>query len=99
MTAAGPAFAYTSLFSKHLPAPAARWNGLPKFNFAVGHNDPEQVPTDALAKAAADVIRRHGDRLAIYNLGQGGLGYEPLREFLRGKLEATRGISCTARTS
>lgn len=96
MTDAGPRFAYDALFSSTLPAAAARFGGLPKYNFGTGHNDPEVIPVEALAEAAAAVIRRHGDSLAIYNLGQGPLGFEGLRRFLADKLGRVRGIACTA---
>jgi 2-aminoadipate transaminase len=95
MTSDGPGFAYGSLFSAGLPAAAGRFSGMPRYNFAVGHNDPKQIPTDSLAQAAADVIRRHGDSLAIYNLGQGPLGFEPLRTFVASKLREKRGIACS----
>ncbi|HMR33342.1 MAG TPA: PLP-dependent aminotransferase family protein [Geminicoccaceae bacterium] len=95
MTETGSEFAYGSLFSAAVPAAAARFAGLPKYNFGTGHNDPEVIPTEALAEAAAAVIRRHGDRLAIYNLGQGSLGFEGLRRFLADKLKRVRGIACT----
>ena len=58
MTAAG--FAYSNLFSKDLPPPAPRWTGFPKYNFIGGHNDPERIPAEALAKAATAVLQRDG---------------------------------------
>lgn len=95
MSDAGSPFAYGSLFSSTAPTPAARFSSLPRYNFGTGHNDPEIMPTEALAEAAAAVIRRHGDRLAIYNLGQGSLGFEGLRRFIADKVARTRGIACT----
>jgi 2-aminoadipate transaminase len=79
-----------------LPAPAAKWNGFPKYNFVGGHNDAEQVPVDGLVAAANAVLRREGRTLANYGLESGPLGYRPLREFLVAKLKRDAGISCTA---
>ncbi len=90
------AFDMAGLLAASAPAPAARFGGFADYYFIGGNGDPEQVPLDALAQAAADVIRRDGDRLAIYNLGQGPQGYLPLREFLTGKLNGKRGMSVTA---
>ncbi|KJC50540.1 aminotransferase [Bradyrhizobium sp. LTSP885] len=89
-------FRYVSRFRGGLPPGAARFGGMPKFNFTGGHNDPHMIPVDALAAAASSVIKRHGSLLAIYNLGQGPLGYLGLREFLASKLTGTRGMSVTA---
>lgn len=89
-------FRYKDAFSATGPEPAARFTGLPKYNFVYGHNDPAQVPSEALAEAAARVIRENGSRLAMYHLGDGPQGYRPLRDFVARKLGATRGISCTA---
>jgi 2-aminoadipate transaminase len=86
-------FAYSHLFAKDLPAPAARWAGFPKFNFIGGHNDPEHVPAAALATAAAAVLRREGADLALYN-PHGPQGFRGIREFVVGKV-AGRGIRCT----
>ncbi len=78
-----------------LPAPAPRWTGFPRYNFVGGHNDPERVPVDALADAAATVLRREGASLAMYNLAQGPQGYPGLRRFLSDKLRRHRGIEGT----
>ena len=86
--------AYT--FSKGLPEPAPRWSGLPRYNFVGGHNDPAHIPTEALAEAAASVLRREGSKLAIYNLSHGPMGYPGLRAFVADKLSRHRGIACTA---
>ena len=61
-----------------------------------GHNDADQLPLEALIKAANDVLTREGRSLATYGLSSGPLGYRPLREFLAGKLERTAGIACDA---
>jgi 2-aminoadipate transaminase len=89
-------FQYAPLLSAAAPAPGKRFAGFPKYNFVGGHNDPQQIPTEALAEAAATVLRRDGHKLALYNLGQGRLGYLELRKFLAGKLSAKRGMTCTA---
>jgi len=87
---------FTSLFAPGLPPPAAKWNGFAKYNFIGGHNDADQVPLEALIKAANDVLTREGRTLATYGLASGPLGYRPLREFLARKLERTAGICCDA---
>jgi 2-aminoadipate transaminase len=91
-----PAFDFTPLLAPGLPAPALKWNGFAKYNFTGGHNDADQVPLDALVKAANDVLTREGRNLATYGLASGPLGYKPLREFLAQKLKRTAGISCAA---
>lgn len=89
-------FAYVDRFTSGLPEPAPRWAGFPKYNFIGGHNDPVEIPRDALAEAAAAVLRREGDKLAMYNLSHGPLGYRGLREFVADKLSRHRGISASA---
>jgi 2-aminoadipate transaminase len=93
MSATG--FRYGGGFAADLPAPIPRWAGLPRLNFVGGHNDPGQIPVEALAEAAGAVLRREGRSLAIYNLAQGPLGYEGLRDFVADKLRRHRGIACT----
>lgn len=83
---------FASLFAPGLPPPAAKWNGFAKYNFIGGHNDVDQVPLEALIKAANEVLTREGRTLATYGLSSGPLGYRPLREFLARKLERTAGI-------
>jgi 2-aminoadipate transaminase len=96
-TAASAApFDFGPLLATGLPAPAAKWNGFPKYNFVGGHNDAEQVPVDGLVAAANAVLRREGRTLANYGLESGPLGYRPLREFLVTKLRRDAGITCTA---
>jgi 2-aminoadipate transaminase len=87
---------FNSLFPPNLPPPAVKWNGFAKYNFIGGHNDADQVPLEALIKAANDVLTREGRTLATYGLSSGPLGYRPLREFIAGKLERTAGIRCDA---
>ncbi len=86
------AFAYANNFTKSSPAAAPRFTGLPMYNFIGGHNDPHEIPTEALAEAAAAVIRREGASLALYNLGTGPQGYRGLRDFVADKLARHRGI-------
>ena len=88
------AFDFAPLLRTGLPAPAAAWNGFPKFNFTGGHNDAAQVPVDKLVAAAAAVLKREGPTLATYGLESGPLGYRPLRDFLVAKLARDAGISC-----
>ncbi len=42
---AGP-FDFAPLLPPGLPAPAAKWTGLPKYNFTGGNNDADQVPVE-----------------------------------------------------
>ena len=90
------AFDFAPLFPAGLPAPAARWTGLAKYNFVGGNNDPEQVPVEGLIDAANAVLRREGKTLATYGLASGPQGYRPLREFLTAKLKRDAGIDCVA---
>jgi 2-aminoadipate transaminase len=92
MTDAG--FAYSNRFNKNLPPPAPRWIGFPKYNFIGGHNDPERVPSAAMAAAATAVLQRDGAKLALYNF-DGPQGYLPLREFVVDKLSRRPAIKCS----
>ena len=85
---------YTSLLRPGLPPAAPRFGGFPKYNFIGGHNDPVEIPVEALAAAAAAVLKREGPKLAMYNLAQGPQGFEGLRDFVVKKV-AARGITCT----
>ncbi len=89
-------FAYIDRFAPGLPDPTPKFAGFPPFNFIGGHNDPEEIPRDALAEAASRVIRREGAALAMYNLGVGPMGYPPLRRFVADKLARHRGMAITA---
>ena len=89
-------FDFAPLLPAGLPAPAAKWTGLAKYNFIGGNNDPDQVPVDGLAAAVNAVLQREGKTLATYGLASGPQGYRPLREFLTGKLKRDAGIDCTA---
>src|SRR5688572_5551293 len=89
-------FDFTPLLPAGLPPPAARWAGIPKYNFTGGNNDPAQLPLDGLVDAAAAVLRREGRTLAYYGVSNGPQGYRPLREFLAAKLKRDACIDCTA---
>jgi 2-aminoadipate transaminase len=86
---------YAKLYSSDVPAPAARWTPFPKYYFVGGNNDPEQVPVQGLIDAATTVLKREGNKLAIYNLGLGPQGYPPLRQFIADKCRRQRGIKAT----
>jgi 2-aminoadipate transaminase len=96
MTVSTQAFDMTQLFAQGIPAPAARFGGFPKYNFIGGHNDPSQIPVEALIEAITAIMRREGPSLAIYNMGHGPQGYGGLREMIAKKLSGHRGIKCTA---
>ena len=89
-------FDIAPLLAPGTPAPAARFNGFPKYNFVGGHNDAKHVPVQALIDAATAVLTREGPSLATYGLNSGPLGYKPLREFLSTKLKSHAGIECAA---
>jgi 2-aminoadipate transaminase len=89
-------FDFAPLLTRGLPAPAAKWNGFPKYNFTGGHNDEEHVPVDRLIAAANAVLAREGATLATYGLQSGPLGYRRLREFLADKLRRAAGIVCSS---
>ncbi|WP_293428586.1 aminotransferase-like domain-containing protein [Phreatobacter sp.] len=89
-------FALPDMFRAGLPAPSPRFSGHPAYNFVGGHNDPSQVPAEALAEAAAKVLREHGHLLGVYSLGGSPLGHERLRTFVADKLAKRSGIACTA---
>jgi len=89
-------FDFAPLFKPGLPAPAAKWTGIAKYNFIGGNNDAAQIPLDDLIAASTAVLQREGRTLATYGLASGPQGYRPLREFLAAKLKRTAEISCTA---
>jgi 2-aminoadipate transaminase len=89
-------FDVAPLLAPDAPAPAAKWNGFPKYNFIGGHIDPRDIPVDELIAASTAVLKREGPTLATYSLNSGPLGYRPLREFLTAKLEWHAGIECAA---
>lgn len=83
---------YATLFAKDLPAAASPWAGFPPYNFIGGHNNPDEIPVDALIASSARVLKQAGRQLATYNLQSGPLGYNGLREFLVEKMGHYRGI-------
>ena len=87
-------FDFAPLLPPGLPAAAAKWTGLPKYNFTGGNNDADQVPVDGLIAAVTAVLRREGTTLATYGLASGPQGYLALREFLVTKLNRDAGIVC-----
>ena len=89
-------FDFAPLLTAGLPAPAAKWNGFPRYNFIGGHNDANLVPLDHLIAAATTVLQREGSTLATYGMQSGPLGYRPLREFLTAKLKRSADIFCAA---
>ena len=89
-------FDLVSRLTPGTPAPAPRFTAFPPYNFIGGHNDPSLIPTEALADAAAAVLRREGAKLAMYNLAEGPQGYPRLRAFVAGKLADRRGCAAGA---
>lgn len=89
-------FDITARFTKGLADPAPKFAGFPPFNFIGGHNDPVLIPVEGLIDATSAVLRREGQRLAMYNLAQGPQGFIGLREFVAGKASQRRGIACSA---
>jgi 2-aminoadipate transaminase len=89
-------FDFSPLVPAGLPAPAAKWTGLSRYNFTGGNNDADELPLDGLISAANAVLSREGRTLATYGLASGPQGYRPLREFLVQKLQRDAGIACTA---
>jgi len=87
-------FDFAPLLRPGLPPAAAKWTGLPKYNFIGGNNDAHEVPVAGLIAAVTAVLAREGATLANYGLASGPLGYRPLREFLVAKLKRDAGITC-----
>ena len=90
------AFDFAPLLPAGLPAAAAKYTGLPKYNFTGGNNDGDELPLDGLVAAANSVLTREGRTLATYGLASGPQGYRPLRDFLVQKLKRDAGMTCTA---
>ena len=90
------AFDFTPLVPAGIPAGAAKWTGLPKYNFTGGNNDSDELPLDGLIASAHSVLKREGRTLATYGLASGPQGYRALRDFLVGKLKRDAGMTCTA---
>ena len=85
---------YSTLFNKDLPAPAAKWEGHPRYNFIGGHSDPDSVPMEGFIEAAANVFSGDPKYMSMYSL-DGPQGILPLRQFVVDKLKAHRGIDIT----
>ena len=81
---------FAPLLAPGLPPPAVKFNGFPKYNFTGGHNDGEQIPLEAIVKAANDVLTREGRTLATYGLESGPQGYRPLARIFGAKAQAHR---------
>jgi 2-aminoadipate transaminase len=62
---------------------------MPVFNFAVGNPDPGSFPSDALAKAAAAVLARDGEKLVVYPDPR---GHAPLREVGAARFVKNNGV-------
>lgn len=84
--------AYAQLFSKNLPPPKTLDGPEKRYNFGSGHNDPETFPVEALAAAAARVMKREGKSLSMYELGGSALGHAGLRRTVAEKLRRFRGV-------
>jgi len=88
-------FDITSRLTKGLAEPATKFTGFPQFNFVGGHNDPTLIPIEGLIAATASVLRREGQKLAMYNLAQGPQGFIGLREFVAAKAKERRHIDAS----
>src|SRR3954469_9537458 len=89
-------FDFAPLLRAGLPPAAAKFTGVPKYNFVGGHGDPDQFPVDGVIAAANSALRREGRTLATYGFGvDGPQGHRGLREFLVKKLKSNAGIDCT----
>ncbi len=86
-------FDITSRFVQGLAEPAVKFAGFPPYNFIGGHNDPGLIPIEGLIDATSAVLRREGQKLAMYNLSQGPQGFIGLREFVAAKSRERRGMS------
>ena len=90
------AFDFAPLLRAGLPPAAAKFTGVPKYNFVGGHGDPDQFPLDGVIAAANSALQREGRTLATYGFGvDGPQGHRGLREFLVKKLKSNAGIDCT----
>src|SRR5260370_33745119 len=75
-------FDFAPLLPAGLPAPAAKWAGLAKYNFIGGHNDPDQVPVDGLVEPRHAGLQRPGKTPPPYGLARGPQGCRRLRACL-----------------
>ena len=82
-------FDFAPLLRAGLPPAAAKFTGVPKYNFVGGHGDPDQFPVGGVIAAANSALRREGRTLATYGFGvDGPQGHRGLREFLIKKLKS-----------
>ena len=81
-------FDMAAKMAEGLPQPARAWTPIPRFSFVGGNNDSPSVPVGGLTEAAMAVLAKHGSELATYNLGGNPQGFEGLREFVAGSLDA-----------
>jgi 2-aminoadipate transaminase len=89
-------FDFAPMLCEGLPPAAAKFTGVPKYNFTGGHGDQDQFPVDGLVAAANSALKRDGRTLATYGFGiDGPQGHRGLREFLVKKLKSDAGIACT----
>ncbi len=90
-------FDFTPLLRPDLP-PAApgRREGFPRYNFVGGHNDAEHFPVEGFIEASRSVLTREGPTLAHYGVGDGPLGYRPLRQFVADTLRQRTGMDGSA---
>ena len=84
------AFDFTPLVPAGIPAGAAKWTGLPKYNFTGGNNDSDELPLDGLIASAHSVLKREGRTLATYGLASGPQGYRGAARFPGRKAQARR---------
>jgi 2-aminoadipate transaminase len=87
-----PGFAYMSHIREGLPKPAPA-SVSPRYNFGTGHNDPNLIPVDGLARATEEALKFCGRDLAKYMMGGSALGIESLRKLVASMLYERRGIS------
>ena len=88
-------FDFAPVLAPGLPPPAAKWTGLPKYNFIGGNNDADQVPVDA-GRGGDGGARARGPDARDLRPRSGPQGYRPLREFLVAKLGRDAGIACSS---
>jgi 2-aminoadipate transaminase len=88
-------FDFSALITAKNAVPAQRWTGYPPFHFVGGNINENTIPSNALAAAAARVMRPDWNSLAKYGMDSGPLGYLPLREFVVRNLRQKADIEVT----
>lgn len=81
-------------YAKNAASTAEPFQGLPRYNFSGGHNDPVTTPVTLLAECAHAVLQKEGANLSKYHMGYGPQGYPKLRELLARKLQTHRATPC-----